>query len=644
MTYDAQGNKIETGGGVFGDASAKSESIANSIEIMKNNSIEGLDYDNRLLKAFEKLSNALTGAAELIYTIPGLRLGGTTFGTQPGKKTLDKGGLFGTGFLGGVFGGGTTVTNSITSAGIQLRGSLDDIIQGTANSIMQYKDVQQQFFESGGWFGSDESWTESYRQLESVGGSVREAIADVFLEAKNVFTEIAAQAKISTSLISDAFKAINFQGIEGDIDSMGLSGTEALAQLNAIVSKKLDETASYIFFYFDRFKKFGEGFLETVVRVLDGNRKVDQSLRSMGAAFSIIGDYDVSESLIKAAGGLDTFMEQAEYFTQNFLTSAERLVPIRASVSKEMQRLGISLSTTKEDFKKLVLSQELGSAAGRERYQALIELAPGFNSAIEGITEQLSSSASKLEGTKSAFTDFAKNIRVFRESLLLSASSSATPFEKYSQAKDTFEKTYASALSGNKDAMSKVTSTAQTLLDLGKTFYASSDQYSDLFNYISSKLGSAEISALASADVAQLQLDAINNQVNLLTSIDANIATIAGSTPHANGGLATGWSLVGEKGPEMVNFSHPGQVYTAEQTAGMFSPVKSGLPIGALVSEIRQLKSEVVQLRKDQQKQTGDLIISNYDANQKSAEEITDAVTTASADSIWIERSKSQIK
>lgn len=34
----------------------------------------------------------------------------------------------------------------------------------------------------------------------------------------------------------------------------------------------------------------------------------------------------------------------------------------------------------------------------------------------------------------------------------------------------------------------------------------------------------------------------------------------------AKGGVAKGWSIVGEKGAELVNFSSPGRVYTAEQT------------------------------------------------------------------------------
>lgn len=62
---------------------------------------------------------------------------------------------------------------------------------------------------------------------------------------------------------------------------------------------------------------------------------------------------------------------------------------------------------------------------------------------------------------------------------------------------------------------------------------------------------------------------------------------------YANGGHALGWSLVGERGPELVNFEQPGRVYNAEQTAralkGSGSPEnmkivienKSGTPVKA---------------------------------------------------------------
>jgi hypothetical protein len=40
---------------------------------------------------------------------------------------------------------------------------------------------------------------------------------------------------------------------------------------------------------------------------------------------------------------------------------------------------------------------------------------------------------------------------------------------------------------------------------------------------------------------------------------------------HANGGIASGWSVVGERGIELVNFSRPGRVYTADQTRDALS-------------------------------------------------------------------------
>lgn len=47
----------------------------------------------------------------------------------------------------------------------------------------------------------------------------------------------------------------------------------------------------------------------------------------------------------------------------------------------------------------------------------------------------------------------------------------------------------------------------------------------------------------------------------------SGFSSIAGIGTYASGGVANGWSLVGEKGPELVNFANPARVYTAQQTA-----------------------------------------------------------------------------
>lgn len=57
---------------------------------------------------------------------------------------------------------------------------------------------------------------------------------------------------------------------------------------------------------------------------------------------------------------------------------------------------------------------------------------------------------------------------------------------------------------------------------------------------------------------------------------------------HADGGVASGWSMVGERGPELVDFRTPGRVYTADQTRGMMS----GAANDELVAEIRALRRQ----------------------------------------------------
>jgi hypothetical protein len=192
--------------------------------------------------------------------------------------------------------------------------------------------------------------------------------------------------------------------------------------------------------------------------------------------------------------------------------------------------------------------------------------------------------------------------------------------------------------------MGKLTGISQTFLDLSKQLYASSDQYTQDFNMILDKIDTASTSALASADVEQLKLDYAKNTVDLLSTINENIAKIAGVPAAAGGGRASGLTLVGEMGPELVDFSTPGRVYTADQTAGMFTGGGNMAgAIGAMVAEVQQLRAEVQQLRQDQQKQTGDIIISNYDANQKASETVAAAVENTSQDVMWTQRSKSEI-
>ena len=85
--------------------------------------------------------------------------------------------------------------------------------------------------------------------------------------------------------------------------------------------------------------------------------------------------------------------------------------------------------------------------------------------------------------------------------------------------------------------------------------------------------------------------------------------TIVSNTPssliqfRAKGGYASGWNIVGEKGPELVNFSSPGRVYTAEQTRAALS----GNAAGGTTKIIVQLENKSgTQLKASEQNTTFD--------------------------------------
>jgi hypothetical protein len=605
MTYDASGNKVETGGGVFGDSSAKVDNINKSLEIIKNNSIDGLSYDNQLLTAFKRVANSLTGAAEAIYTIPGLRKGGK-FGTQAGE--MSSGGMFSDipligGLLDNIFGGGTSTVTTIEGAGIQLRGSFDQIIEDTTNSIQQYKDVLDQFHKKGGWFASDQSWTARRRETDAVKKEVADSIRDIFVESKSMFEKIGETANVSKEQVQTVFDTLKF-GAEGDIDLQGLTGDQIVAELNAVIGSKLDEAAFILFSSFAEYKRFGEEYLTTVVRVVDTNTKIQQILTNMGIDKTVEGVFSVTEAMAKAAGGLDKFVEEYEFYKTNFLSDAERLVPVQKAVSDELKRLKINTSITREGFVALVKSMDVTTTSGQETYQALMNLAPGINEvfkAEEKIADQRAGLQKKLlemesntvalrekelaaldksnqaiqlqiwalqdqqtaaKNLKSNLENVTKTIKGqitsltdYKNTLLTGDKGTMTASQQYQSAKDeiaalmrliTATPTTKAEEDAQRAATGKLTGATDRLLGLSRELFASGAQYSSDFGYVSSILDQSTEALGTQLTNAEQQLNTLTESNSFLQSIDASTKSTAELLATYNASVlalvATGYS------------------------------------------------------------------------------------------------------
>lgn len=70
--------------------------------------------------------------------------------------------------------------------------------------------------------------------------------------------------------------------------------------------------------------------------------------------------------------------------------------------------------------------------------------------------------------------------------------------------------------------------------------------------------------------------------IDPLTEFDTVRDSMPSMPSFADGGLAApGWAMVGEEGPELVNFSQPGRVYTADETRSMLTGGAEGvMPMG----------------------------------------------------------------
>ena len=103
-----------------------------------------------------------------------------------------------------------------------------------------------------------------------------------------------------------------------------------------------------------------------------------------------------------------------------------------------------------------------------------------------------------------------------------------------------------------------------------------------------------------------------------------------------------GRHLVGELGPELIDFSTPGRVYTAQETFGMFNGTNNSNI--QLLNELRALRQEVAALRQQQTTETGHLINATYEAQSQNADAVSQAVLENGKKQIWDAKVKQTVK
>lgn len=596
MAYNAKGEKVSDIGGILGDDEAKANSIVNSLEILKNNSFESLDYDNKLLRSFQNIANAVGKATNTVLT-SGLR---TVSGSVLESLSPKKEGGFGSsipligGILSSVFGGGYSESSTINSQRLELSGTFDSVANNIASGLRQVTDVLVTWQEDGGWFGDDDAGSYVKAIVGTVPEDINTAFSDIFANFKAGYSEIATLMGKDNALtfVSDKLKTVELKDSQGNplkFDYTGLKGDEIKTELEAYFSKINNIALKALFPEFNEFETAGEDYGTTVIRVIQNTKQVQLALTSIGSsaasAMEGLAGYRISDKLIEMAGSLENFVDQAKTFSTNFLTETERLAPVQTAVTKQMAALGYSSVDTRDEFKALVLSLDLSTVAGRDTYQALMNVQDGFIAVTESAAkeadqrlnlekklEKLGLSKDKLrameledlyEGNKQLQIDIwlkedqidaakalqtslqnvtktikaqVQSLNDYKLALQSGSNSTLTATQQYALAKSEVEKLTATIsktattpeeIEAKNAALAKLTGSTDKFLALSRTLYASGAQYTVDFNSVLALVDSVGVSLGLQLTDAEKQLGALEKSNTFLESINTSSQTTA---------------------------------------------------------------------------------------------------------------------
>lgn len=420
----ADRQKTQGTGTVLGDSAAQSNSIANSLDIIRENSSNDLNYSAAMLRALEDLSLSILALANnvAVNVMPSIDAAIKQSGMKFGMSKIS---LF-SGF-----------NKELTDAGIGwFEQSLTDILSGTFDAKL-YADITKSFEVMGSVLSSS---TKTY--VAGAGAEVNTQITRIFTEIVKAFTEGGKAFGMSAENVLGALEG--FTLAQQQISLKDMTMEEQQQALNAVFSNITDQMAEALNqnlgLALQPFQKAGEGMAQTFLRVSEGISRASGELERLGlTAISYrkvintqgdvsaeivrqtlagqkrlaegvrqyvneltgktediieaykkliqasnllkaagIGDSNLDRTMINAAGGLSAFNAAMEAFNENFVSEANRYAGDVRVLAEQFGKLGYTLPTSKEGFLALVQGIDTSTVAGKKLFGQMIALSESF--------------------------------------------------------------------------------------------------------------------------------------------------------------------------------------------------------------------------------------------------------------------------
>ena len=314
-----------------------------------------------------------------------------------------------------------------------------------------------------------------------------------------------------------------------------------------------------------------------------------ETLTMMGGPFEALAlsGEDAVLAVSNLVGGIDQLITKAQGFMANYYTEQEQAGVIATSLVQALRQAGftdqqIAALQQREDFRALLESIDVSTTLGQEQFAALINLQQNFAD-VQGYLDAQNETLQELAAMAPTNT-LLDQIKVLTEADTASSLTKSDEQIKVLTSVDTGIVSVATAVQSLENATTN-----------GLNSVASS--VGGAFAEAKAEIVAANASATAAWNQAASAIDRANQIASSSVAFVSQISSSAFSPDtgyvveqYANGGAyGGGMALVGEQGPELINFANSGTVYNSSQTASMIG--------GELAGEMRALREEVSQLR-----------------------------------------------
>lgn len=395
----AQRQETQGTGSVLGDSEAKSESIANSVEITAKASEQLVALNRGMLNALNKLVAGIGSAANM------LARGAGTADFSGQNLAVGENGFWTAGDVFGILGGSSKVTDE----GIILfAGLIQDIVIGA------YQEVQSRSWAFGSTH-TNEGVSDVSEEFSTQFGLIMDSIVETVREGALALGLLPAD-------IEAALAAYRIEEIR--ISLKDLTAEEQQEELTAVFSQIFDGLAGSVVPFIAQFQRVGEGLGETLVRIATEVQVAQIAFEQLGL---VVGALDpeqfaqVSDALIEAAGGLDSFISDMQSFVANFSTDAHQFDLASSALATAFAEVGLTVPKTRDGMWDLMQSLDATTESGREQIATLLRLAGVADQYYSLLDKQIDEATKLLEGlglASDGLSEFGRELRDIKQSEL----------------------------------------------------------------------------------------------------------------------------------------------------------------------------------------------------------------------------------